>query len=187
MGSRGPGHKGQKLKPPGLPPSTSNASPSSFAFSQRGVILFLFPFIGAIFSISATHPLHPSIPGQSEPIFGLLLQAPLSNQRLGGLPHLKGSVPLKTYRRTCLVDKDFPPVSQEERSNPKQGKMANWQTSMKSSRLDAFCQDSDLIKEARVCYFATHPWDWTQRNTNDLSDISRGLATKCWPTRQVHF
>ena len=39
-------------------------------FSQRGVILFLFPFIGAIFSISATRPLHPSIPGQSEPIFG---------------------------------------------------------------------------------------------------------------------
>ena len=54
--------------------------------------------------------------------------------------------------------------------------MANWQTSMKSSRSDAFHQDSNLVKEARVCYFATHPWDWTQRNTNDLSDIFRGLA-----------
>ena len=54
--------------------------------------------------------------------------------------------------------------------------MANWQTSMKSSRSDAFCRDSDLVKEARVCYFATHPWDWTQRNRNDLSDIFRGLA-----------
>ena len=54
--------------------------------------------------------------------------------------------------------------------------MANWQTSMKSSHSDAFCQDSNLIKEARVCYFATRPWDWTQRNTNDLSDIFRGLA-----------
>ena len=73
-------------------------------------------------------------------------------------------------------DEDFPPVSQEERSNPKQGKMANWQTSMKSSHSDAFWQDSDLIKEARACFFDTHPWDWTQRNTNDLSDIFRGLA-----------
>ena len=54
--------------------------------------------------------------------------------------------------------------------------MANWQTSMKSSRSDAFCWDSDLIKGARVHYFATHPWDWTQRNMNDLSDIFRGLA-----------
>ena len=73
-------------------------------------------------------------------------------------------------------DEDFPPVSQEEHSNPKQGKMANWQTSMKSSHSDSFRQDSDLIKEARVHYFATHPWDWTQRNMNNLSDIFRGLA-----------
>ena len=73
-------------------------------------------------------------------------------------------------------DEDLPPVSQEECSNPKQGKISNWQTSMKSSHSDAFCQDSDLIKEARVCYFAAHPWDWTQRNTDDLSDIFRGLT-----------
>ena len=62
--------RAENRKLPGLPPSASNSSPSSFAFSQRGVILFLFPFIGAIFSISATCPLHPSIPAQSEPIFG---------------------------------------------------------------------------------------------------------------------
>ena len=73
-------------------------------------------------------------------------------------------------------DEDFPPVSQEECSNPKRGKMANWQTSMKSSHSDAFCWDSNLIKEARACYFDTHPWDWTQRNMNDLSNIFRGLA-----------
>ena len=54
--------------------------------------------------------------------------------------------------------------------------MANWQTSMKSSHSDTFWQDSDLVKEARACYFNTHPWDWTQRNTNDLSDIFRGLT-----------
>ena len=47
---------------------------------------------------------------------------------------------------------------------------------MKSSHSDAFCWDSDVVKEARVHYFATHPWDWTQRNTNNLSDIFRGLT-----------
>ena len=73
-------------------------------------------------------------------------------------------------------DEDFPPVSQEECSHSKRGKMVNWQTSMKSSHSDAFNRDFDLIKEARVCYFATHPWDWTQRNMHDLSDIFRGLA-----------
>ena len=73
-------------------------------------------------------------------------------------------------------DEDFPPVSQEEQSHSKRGKMVNWQTSMKSSHSDAFSQDSDLIKEARARYFTTHPWDWTQRNMNDLSDIFRGLT-----------
>ena len=75
-------------------------------------------------------------------------------------------------------DEDFPPVSQEEQSHSKRGKMVNWQTSMKSSHSDTFSQDSDLIKEVRTRYFSTHPWDWTQRNTNNLSDIFRGLAQR---------
>ena len=32
------------------------------------------------------------------------------------------------------------------------------------------------MKEARSCYFATHPWDWVHGNTEDLSDIFRELA-----------
>ena len=74
------------------------------------------------------------------------------------------------------MDKDFPIASQEELSNPKKGKTANWLTSMKSNRADAFSRDSDSVKEVRACYFATHSWDWTHGNTEDLSDIFKELA-----------
>ena len=39
------------------------------------------------------------------------------------------------------MDKDFPVPSQEESSDPKEGKTANWLTSMKSSHADAFSRD----------------------------------------------
>ena len=74
------------------------------------------------------------------------------------------------------MDEDFPITSQEESSNPKKGKTANWLTCMKSNPADAFSQDSDSVKEARACYFATHSWDWTHGNTEDLSDIFKELA-----------
>ena len=32
------------------------------------------------------------------------------------------------------------------------------------------------MKEARLCFFATHPCDWVHDSTNDLSDIFRELA-----------
>ena len=74
------------------------------------------------------------------------------------------------------VDEDFPITLQEESSNSKKGKTANWLTSMKSSHTDAFSWDSDPVKEARACYFATHSWDWTHSNTEDLSNIFKGLT-----------
>ena len=74
------------------------------------------------------------------------------------------------------MDEDFPIPSQEESSDPKEGKTANWLTSMKSSRMDAFSQDSDPVKEARAHYFATHSWDWAHSNLEDLSNIFRELA-----------
>ena len=36
------------------------------------------------------------------------------------------------------MDVDFPVPSQEESLDPKEGKTANWLTSMKSSHVDAF-------------------------------------------------
>ena len=74
------------------------------------------------------------------------------------------------------MDEDFPIALQEELSNPKKGKTANWLTSMKSDRADAFSQDSNSVKEARACYFATHSWDWTCGNMEDLSDIFKELT-----------
>ena len=74
------------------------------------------------------------------------------------------------------MDEDFPTNSQEESSNSKKGRTANWLTSMRSKRADAFSQDSDLVKEARAHYFTTHSWDWIHGNTEDLSDIFKGLA-----------
>ena len=74
------------------------------------------------------------------------------------------------------MDKDFPTNSQEESSNSKKGRTANWLTSMRSECADAFSWDSDLMKEARARYFTTQSWDWIHGNTEDLSDIFKGLA-----------
>ena len=74
------------------------------------------------------------------------------------------------------MDKDFPVPSQEKSSDPKEGKSANWLTSMKSSWANTFSQDSDPVKEARACYFTTHSYDWAHSNLEDLSDVFRELA-----------
>ena len=73
------------------------------------------------------------------------------------------------------MDKDFPVPSLGESLNPKEGKTANWLTSMKSSHADAFSQDSAPVKEARAHYFTTHSWDWAHSNSEDLSDIFKEL------------
>ena len=54
------------------------------------------------------------------------------------------------------MDEDFLVMLQEELSDPKKGKTANWLTCMKSDRADAFSWDSNSVKEARACYFTTH-------------------------------
>ena len=74
------------------------------------------------------------------------------------------------------IDESSPMASQEGPSSSKRGKTADWSSSIKPSHIDAFSQDSSPMKEARSCYFATHPWDWVHSNTEDLSDIFRELA-----------
>ena len=74
------------------------------------------------------------------------------------------------------IDETSPMVSQEGPSSSKRRETASWFASLKPSHADAFSHDSDLIKEARSCYFATHPWDWTYGNTDDLSDIFKELV-----------
>ena len=74
------------------------------------------------------------------------------------------------------VDKDLPVASQEELSSSKRERNADWSSSLKPCHADAFSQDSELVKEARACYFATHPWDWAHNNMANLSDVFRELG-----------
>ena len=74
------------------------------------------------------------------------------------------------------TDETSPTASQEGPSSSKRREASNWYASMKPSHTDAFSCDSDLVKEARSHYFATHPWDWIHGNDNDLSNIFKELA-----------
>ena len=74
------------------------------------------------------------------------------------------------------IDETFPTASQDGLSSSKRRETSDWFASLKPSCADAFSHDSDLIKEARSCYFATHPWDWIHGNTDDLSNIFKELA-----------
>ena len=74
------------------------------------------------------------------------------------------------------MDEDFPAASQEGLLSSKRERNADWSSSLKPSHVDTFSQDSKLMKEARACYFATHPWDWANDNISNLSDVLRELA-----------
>ena len=74
------------------------------------------------------------------------------------------------------IDEDSPRGSQEDLPCSKREKTSDWFSSLKPSWVDAFSWDSSPIKEARECYFATHPWDWACSNMDDLSDIFRELT-----------
>ena len=84
--------------------------------------------------------------------------------------------PLPDLQGDTSIDEDSPKGLQEDLPCSKREKASNWFSSLKPSRADAFCQDSSRIREARECYFTTHPWDWVQSNTDDLPDIFRELA-----------
>ena len=84
--------------------------------------------------------------------------------------------PLPDLQGDTFIDEDSPKGSQEDLPHSKREKTSDWFSSLKPSRVDAFCQDSGPVREARECYFATHPWDWVQSNMDDLSDIFRELA-----------
>ena len=74
------------------------------------------------------------------------------------------------------MDKTSSKASQEGPSISKRRETPNWVTSLKPAHADAFSHDSNSMKEARLHYFATHPYDWVHGNTDDLSNIFRELA-----------
>ena len=74
------------------------------------------------------------------------------------------------------MDETSSKASQEGPSSSKRRETPDWFASLKPGHSDAFSHDSDPMKEARSCYFATHPWDWIHDNTDNLSDLFKELA-----------
>ena len=91
-------------------------------------------------------------------------------------PQSKRSHSLTDAQGDTSIEESFPMALQEGLLNSKRGKTTGWSSSLKLSCVDTFSQDSSPVKEARECYFATHPRDWAHGNMDDLSDIFRELA-----------
>ena len=87
------------------------------------------------------------------------------------------------------IDENSPRgFAQEDLSCSKREKTSDWFSSLKPSRADAFCRDSGPLKEARECYFTTHPWDWASAATWMISLTFSGNLPKalaCW-ARLIH-
>ena len=62
--------------------------------------------------------------------------------------------------------------------NPKKWEMPPWFKSLKPSQADAFLRDSDLVVEARLCFFSKHSCNFNQDRNCDLSEVFRKLAKK---------
>ena len=91
-------------------------------------------------------------------------------------PQSKRQHSLPDVQGDTSIDESSPMASQEGLLSSKRGKTTDWSSSLKPSHADAFSWDSSPMKEARECYFATHPWDWAHSNMDNLSDIFRELA-----------
>ena len=160
-----------------------NKSHQHFLVAHQAVLHQALPSLKEILHSSYSLLLGPSL-SSHQPL--TLTPAPqVEGQLLSTIslkPEPKRSPPPKRRHSSMdaqddtSMDEDFPTNSQEESSNSKKGRTANWLTSMRSEHADAFSQDSDLMKEARARYFTTHSWDWIHGNTEALSNIFKGLA-----------
>ena len=74
------------------------------------------------------------------------------------------------------IDETSPQATQEGPSSSKRWETPIWFASLKPSHAEAFSWDSDIVKEARLCFFSNHSCDWATDSTNDLSDVFKELA-----------
>ena len=74
------------------------------------------------------------------------------------------------------MDETFSKASPEGPSSSKRRETPIWLASLKPSHMEAFSHNSDLMKEAQLCFFSTHSCDWAIDGTNDLPDVFRELA-----------
>ena len=91
-------------------------------------------------------------------------------------PQPKRQHPLPDPWGSTSMDETSSKASQEGPSGSKRRETLDWVASLKPICTDAFRCDSVPTKEARSCYFATHPYDWVYDSTNNLSNIFKELA-----------
>ena len=84
--------------------------------------------------------------------------------------------PLLELQGSMSVDETSPQAMQEGPTSSKRWGTPTWSASLKPSHAEAFSRDSDIIKEARICFFLNHPCNWVNDSTNDFSNIFKGLA-----------
>ena len=60
--------------------------------------------------------------------------------------------------------------------NPKKQETPPWFKSLKPSHAEAFLRDSDIVVEARLCFFSKHSYNFVEDSNRDLSQIFKKLA-----------
>ena len=71
---------------------------------------------------------------------------------------------------TSKTTSDGPPSS-------KQWEILPWNKALKPSHVEAFSQDSDLVKEARKEFFLKHSYNFVMEGTCNLLEVFRQMAT----------
>ena len=61
--------------------------------------------------------------------------------------------------------------------NPKKQENPPWFKLLKPSHVEAFLRDSDIVVEARLCFFSKHSYNFNQDGNHDLFRIFKKLAT----------
>ena len=92
------------------------------------------------------------------------------------VPWPKRQLPLPEPQGSTSIDGTAPKAMQEGPSSSKRQEAPTWFTSLKPSHAEAFLQDSSIIKEARLCFFSNHSYNFVHDGTCDLSDVLKELA-----------
>ena len=91
-------------------------------------------------------------------------------------PWPKRQLPSPEPQGSMSIDGTAPKNMQEGPSSPKRQETPAWFTSLKPSCVEAFLWDSSIIKEARLCFFSNHSYNFVHDGTHDLSDVFKELA-----------
>ena len=149
-----------------------SSHPASCSTALQGESDYLLPhFVRTITFITSICSTCQDIPGRGTAIYNLF-----SQPEPKWSPWPKRWHPLPDPWGSTSMDKTSSEASQEGPSSSKRRETPIWFASLKPSHVEAFSCDSNLMKEARLHFFSTHPCDWDIDGTNDLSNIFRELA-----------